>query len=477
MKEIRFDAVKLSKMLKTHAVYFWTLGFEVVPVEICEIEDSLVENYKNPWKKERNLALNTFKGLVDEPEMYFNFNWESTTGLGAISGRNDIRCLDIDNCSNQGFIYTILAILGLPRDYEWVVKSGSHKGFHIWIKLDQEPVLNYLDEFGSFNYNAHQEFEEMASKIELRWNKSFTVLPPSIHMSGNSYYFINTDLPSNPPTQVSAKTLFTFLNTFWFGSEDTKEHIYQQQLVDYKLFSPSQFIYNGNSECIVKNDAILFFDIETTGLPIEYDADFSDSDKWPFIVQLAWSLCTKSGTEEFTLKNKQDRDYVLDCTNIDIPQEAQAVHGISNEMARSVKNTIPRMLILKFFSQLISNCKIVVCHNTDFDVNVLRAEFSRNGIYDPFFSNEIEVRCTMKETTNYCNLTNQYGNLKWPTLMELYGKVFGRYQSNSLLILSSELDEDDWHNAEFDVKVLKNCFEKLVQDGVLDCVMRPEYKY
>lgn len=32
----------------------------------------------------------------------------------------------------------------------------------------------------------------------------------------------------------------------------------------------------------------LFIDTETTGLPKEYDAPYTDIDNWPRLVQLAW---------------------------------------------------------------------------------------------------------------------------------------------------------------------------------------------
>lgn len=39
----------------------------------------------------------------------------------------------------------------------------------------------------------------------------------------------------------------------------------------------------------------LFFDTETTGLPKNYKAPASDSDNWPRLVQIAWSIYDAEG--------------------------------------------------------------------------------------------------------------------------------------------------------------------------------------
>ena len=66
-------------------------------------------------------------------------NWGWARGLGTAIGFNKLRVIDVDNCAFSDEIKDItdetikrfLMRLGLPSNYEWVIESGSKKGFHI----------------------------------------------------------------------------------------------------------------------------------------------------------------------------------------------------------------------------------------------------------------------------------------------------------------------------------------------------------
>ena len=53
-----------------------------------------------------------------------NLNWVFSNGVGAVLGHSS-KCIDIDNCNDFNFIKKLLRILGLPEDYEWVVKTPN----------------------------------------------------------------------------------------------------------------------------------------------------------------------------------------------------------------------------------------------------------------------------------------------------------------------------------------------------------------
>ena len=42
---------------------------------------------------------------------------------------------------------------------------------------------------------------------------------------------------------------------------------------------------------------ILFLDLETTGLPLRYDAPYSDLKNWPRIASLSWALFNPAGKQ------------------------------------------------------------------------------------------------------------------------------------------------------------------------------------
>lgn len=71
----------------------------------------------------------------------------------------------------------------------------------------------------------------------------------------------------------------------------------------------------------------LFFDIETTGLPIVRNASIKNLNNWPRIVQLAWSRYDKN-------KNLvSDTNYIIRPEGFTIPADAVKVYGISTEKA------------------------------------------------------------------------------------------------------------------------------------------------
>ncbi|WP_282126543.1 bifunctional DNA primase/polymerase [Marinifilum flexuosum] len=127
-----------------------------------------------------------------------SYDWENAIGVGIVLGYNNLRALDIDNCSNWEFIEMVLKQLGLPQDYEWVVKSGSHNGYHIIFYSEEHSFpLKNMRVIRAYRSNA--EYQDMFDKIELRWSKHL-VLPPSLHSSGNHYSFIFNKPKYSPKT-------------------------------------------------------------------------------------------------------------------------------------------------------------------------------------------------------------------------------------------------------------------------------------
>lgn len=167
MNSIITDATKIIDAAKKYIIF----GFNIVHTRI--------DNPKAPaaaWKHLKECPLGSIDLSV--------FN--DSPGLGAVTGINNIRCIDIDNCQDEGFIIDILECLKLPIEYPWIVKSGSSNGYHIWIKCVRHPFNDCND---TLFFNAKNE--NLFKQIELRWN-SFTILPPSLHTSGNRYSFIDS---------------------------------------------------------------------------------------------------------------------------------------------------------------------------------------------------------------------------------------------------------------------------------------------
>lgn len=117
-----------------------------------------------------------------------NYDWHKATGLGIILGYNNIRALDIDCCLDFSLVDIFLKELELPDDYEWVIKSGSEKGFHILFYCDDYEQAH--DGYGRVSYMSKKDFN--FRKIDLMWD-GHLVLPPTIHKENNNYTYMFVD--------------------------------------------------------------------------------------------------------------------------------------------------------------------------------------------------------------------------------------------------------------------------------------------
>ncbi|GIL16798.1 MAG: hypothetical protein BroJett040_05490 [Oligoflexia bacterium] len=184
----------------------------------------------------------------------------------------------------------------------------------------------------------------------------------------------------------------------------------------------------------------LFFDTETTGLPKNYKAPHTDTANWPRVVQLSWLIATDSG--EIIKEN----DFIIK-VNFPIPEQASNVHGITNEVSLA-KGVELRTVLEKFLADVAQADKLIG-HNVSFDMPIVQCELVRCGLQSKI---TLPAFCTMKNTTNYCQIPGPYG-YKWPKLEELYLKCFNKKLLNA-------------HNAMADVKATYEVFYHLKNQQV-----------
>lgn len=200
---------------------------------------------------------------------------------------------------------------------------------------------------------------------------------------------------------------------------------------------------------LIKSAYYLFFDTETTGLPLYgmYNAPPSFTDIWPRLVQLAWILTDEQG------KEIKSRNCIIYPSGFTIPQDAVDVHYISTERAK--REGLKLSTVLDDFLQDLDHAIIIVGHNIGFDKCVVSSELCRMGVEYCHLMDKSSI-CTMEESTNFCQLPNNYGyrDYKWPKLSELYEKLF-----------SSQFT--DTHNAIADIKATKKCFFELKKRGII----------
>ena len=187
----------------------------------------------------------------------------------------------------------------------------------------------------------------------------------------------------------------------------------------------------------------LVFDTETTGLPKNYKAPLTDFDNWPRLVQLAWQCHDVTGKFLFA------KNFVIKPVGFEIPEDASKIHFITTELANKIGVGLEEALAE--FSKDVTDARLVIGHNVEFDINIVGCECLRAMLPNPL--EKANTLCTKLATTGFCAIM-QNGRPKWPTLTELHQKLFG-----------TEFEEA--HNAAGDVEATTRCFLELVRLNVL----------
>jgi len=190
---------------------------------------------------------------------------------------------------------------------------------------------------------------------------------------------------------------------------------------------------------------LLFVDTETTGLP-KYSAT-NDIEKWPRVVQLAWSLYDTDG------HCKSLNSSIIYPTDFIIPQDAASIHGITNERAK--KEGVSLYKVLPQFNADVENAVTIIAHNAEFDLPIVNTEFIRCKLETNLLNKQ--KFCTMKtpQIISYCKLPKPSGmGYKWPALNELHLQLF-------------ETEFTGSHNASADVEACAKCYFELRKRGVI----------
>ena len=182
---------------------------------------------------------------------------------------------------------------------------------------------------------------------------------------------------------------------------------------------------------------ILFFDVETTGLPIDYKAPVSRLENWPRLVQIAWLLTDPQGKEIAA------HECIVRPSEFLIPHEATRIHGITTEVAH--RDGISLREALHRFAFELGKANVLVAHNMAFDEKIVGAEFLRLGC--PDFVASKPRQCTMQASTKFCRIPAARG-FKWPKLEELHRKLFQQEMTGG-------------HHALVDARACARCYFEL----------------
>ena len=190
----------------------------------------------------------------------------------------------------------------------------------------------------------------------------------------------------------------------------------------------------------------LIFDTETTGLPKNKQAPLTDFDNWPRVVQIAWQLHDRNG------KLISAENIIVKPDGFTIPFNAEKVHGISTQLA--LDEGIPLDEVLDRFTENLHLAELIIGHNIlDFDIKVAGSEYLRRGKENVIATKR--AIDTQLVSTEYCAIpSGRGGQYKWPTLLELHKKLFGKGFGEA-------------HDAAYDVAANARCFFGLLNQKVV----------
>lgn len=183
---------------------------------------------------------------------------------------------------------------------------------------------------------------------------------------------------------------------------------------------------------------LLFIDTETTGLPKDWKSPITDSKNWPRCVELAFIGIEIKGTMHARLADS----CLVYHEGLQIPAEATAVHGITDEMCRE-QGKKPAV-IFEHLHRVIAEADFICGHNISFDMKIVNAEFHRLDLL-PFFEERAkQTLCTMQKGRGYSK------GGKWPKLEELFMALFGKPFEGA-------------HRAWSDIAATERCFYEMVK--------------
>lgn len=143
--------------------------------------------------------------------------WAAATGLALVHGVGNIRAFDFDAIKDTDGkvvrkvpfepVQVLCTLLGLdPDSYEWLVETGN--GWHMWVCCEDMSTegLNGEDaDMTKKEYPSGGPYKDSFGKLELRWKKHITVIPPSQHSEAKFYKFKNCTFPKSAPATVKTE--------------------------------------------------------------------------------------------------------------------------------------------------------------------------------------------------------------------------------------------------------------------------------
>lgn len=465
------------------AEYFYNMNLNISYVSNNSVEHDFKSNTKRfkipsyDWKE--------YQSVRQPLDILLGYNWSEAYAIGVILGYDNVAAIDIDGCFDEKEVTFILNFLGLPSTYEWVTKSGSDAGYHILFKtirpniefqrnIKQNKIrkqsnkayyerYNQIDQsFGKIDVNAYYpRLKENDSdrlniidgsffcKIEFKW-LGHIILPPSSHVTGRQYKFMNS-LPNSAPSEVNFEKLSQL--QFLIGCNPADDSSGIEDRGYGKGISAK--IDKEELEKIIQekyhySDDGILIEIETNGiLPYQQEA-VVELYKMPRLLQITWiTFRTLFSEKNVYLVSRTTRNVLP--LGFDIDKKYLDKHGLSQFFLNKVGDNL--VSVLNNLISYLQEYKFIVGHNIKSIIGVIKSEMARCGLTIDLSKHSLY--CTMENGKslfkNHQKISKNKGYL---TKNELY---FYFFKNNTHL--------KNQGNSLCDAILVFKCFNELYQRG------------
>lgn len=196
---------------------------------------------------------------------------------------------------------------------------------------------------------------------------------------------------------------------------------------------------------------ILFYDVETTGLP-EFSKPSEDPCQ-PRVTQMSAELVDEDTREVYAGLHT-----IIEPDGWTIPEELEKLTGITNEKALDVGQ--PMSEVLPLFISMWRRCDVRVAHNQSFDARMIRIEIMRHEFYseDLDLVTVAPVADTWKDGPAFCTQTNSTKLIQLPPTPKMIAANRKHFKSPNLgeaYRFFTGIELEGAHNAVVDVLALK----------------------
>ena len=198
---------------------------------------------------------------------------------------------------------------------------------------------------------------------------------------------------------------------------------------------------------------LLFLKVDTSGLPIRakfgfpaYTSleDYNDAR----VVQVNALLCDRA-----TFKELDSVSLIVRTDGFPISNANAKFHGVTEERSRA--EGVDFAEAAHAIATILESRPLILAHNAEFDLNVLKSELFRHGLTEALeVVEETPALCTMQLTKSLLKIPDVNGNPKNPSIKELYGYA---------MIAESALEP----GTRLGVKHLRQAVQKLVENDEL----------